>query len=85
MPQKIFVKVHPGARQNKIFGFKNGVLRVDVSAPPSGGKANKALIEILSDEFKVAKSDIIILRGETAKEKVLQIPDGILSLQNKLI
>jgi uncharacterized protein len=85
MSQTICVKVTPRAKQNKIAGFKNGALCVYITAPPVGGKANKALIEFLSDEFGVSKSDILILRGETSRDKVLQFPDGVVTLQNKLI
>jgi|GEM_PF-613265 len=81
---KLTVKVTPRAKQNKIAGWNGDVLRVHVTAPPVDGKANKALVDFLSDEWGVAKSSIKIIKGEIAREKVLEVP-GNVPLQNKLI
>ena len=85
MPQTIKIKVAPRAKQNKIAGWKQDVLRVHVSAPPVDGKANKALIKLLADEWGISKSDIKIVKGETSREKILEIPDNVPTLQNRLI
>jgi len=85
MSQTIHVKVTTRAKQNKILGFKDDILRVHITAVPVNGKANLALIKFLSKEFNIAKSDIHIIHGETSRDKVLEIPDNIPTLQNKLI
>ena len=38
------------------------------------GKANKALIALLAKEFKVPKSKIRILQGETSRDKLVELP-----------
>lgn len=81
---QLVVKVTPRAKENKIVGWKDGVLRVRLAAPPVDGKANAALIDFLSDAWGVSKSSISIVRGETAREKVLEVPDNA-PLQNRLI
>jgi uncharacterized protein len=85
MPQTIKVKLSPRTKQNKIVGWSGDTLRIHVTAPPVDGKANLALIKFLAKEFKVAKSDIKIIKGETSRDKVLEIPKNIPTLQNKLI
>jgi uncharacterized protein YggU (UPF0235/DUF167 family) len=50
-----------------------GRLRVYVTAPPERGKANQAAISLLADLLGVAKSGIRILRGHTARDKVLLV------------
>lgn len=68
----IKLKISPNASKNEIIKTKEGV-KVKITAQPIDGKANKALIEFLSKHFKIPKSSIEILRGETSKEKTLLI------------
>ncbi|CAA7626989.1 DUF167 family protein [Magnetospirillum sp. SS-4] len=50
-----------------------GVLRVQVTAVPEDGKANAALIKLLSKAWKLPKSTIGIVQGATDRRKVLLI------------
>lgn len=50
-----------------------GNLKVKVHAPPVDGKANKELIDFLSEIFDVPKSHIEILSGETSSNKKVKI------------
>ena len=68
----ISVRVRPGARRNDIVR-ENGFLRVWVTAAPEGGKANEAVQKLLADALGVAKSRLVLIRGETAREKVWRL------------
>lgn len=75
---KISVKIVPGAKQNEVvedivdlLGVR--VLKVRVNQPPEDGKANKALIDVLSEYFKVKKSDVEITVGKISRNKIVQI------------
>ena len=46
-------------------------IKVKVTAQPIENKAHKALIEFLSKRFKVPKTSIEIVKGDTSKEKTL--------------
>ena len=70
---RISVRVRPGANRNEVTGFTDNVLHVRVAAPPVKGKANKELIDFLSRLFDVSKSQVTILRGHTARNKVIAI------------
>lgn len=72
---RIDVKVVPNARQAKV-KEEQGRLKVYVTAPAVDGKANAALIETLAEHFHVRKSAIAIVRGETSREKVVEIATG---------
>lgn len=50
-----------------------GKLKVYLTAPAVEGKANQALMEYLSEHFKVKKNQIRIIRGEKSREKVIEI------------
>lgn len=70
---KIFkVRVTPHSRQNKIVE-SDGVLRVYTTVAPENGRANDAVIKALSKHFGVAKSQIKIVRGDTTRDKVIEI------------
>tara|TARA_B100001971_G_C17654065_1_gene269444 strand:- start:55 stop:312 length:258 start_codon:yes stop_codon:yes gene_type:complete len=85
MPQTIKIKLTPRAKQNKILGWKDDVLRVHITAPPVDGNANHALVAFLAKEFGVSKSEINIIKGHASREKFIEIPDNVSALQNKLI
>lgn len=71
--QKIFnVRVTTRAKQNKIVQ-NNDVLRVYTNAVPENGRANTAVIELLSEYFNVPKSKIKILKGLTGRDKIVTV------------
>lgn len=49
------------------------VLRVRVTAPPEGGKANAALIELLASSWRLPKRALTIVSGETARVKRIHV------------
>jgi uncharacterized protein (TIGR00251 family) len=69
----INVKVKPNARQNTVQKIDESNFVVFTTTTPEDGKANKSVIELLSDFFRIAKSKIIIIRGQTSKNKVIEI------------
>ena len=66
------VKVIPNARKNEIKKEKNS-WKVHLTALPEKGKANKLLIELLSEEFRVNKNRIRIVQGEKSRHKIIKI------------
>lgn len=71
--KKIFnVRVTPHAKQNKVVE-NDGVLRVYTTVAPENGRANDAVIELLSEYFDIAKSRIVISKGITSRDKVVII------------
>jgi uncharacterized protein (TIGR00251 family) len=67
------VKVEPRSSKKGISGLIGDSLKVKVHAPPVGGAANEELIEILSKEFGIKKSDIQIVRGNSSRDKIVEI------------
>ena len=67
------VRVQPRASRNHVAGFREGTLRVSVTAPPHDGKANAAVLELLSDSLGIAKSHLQIVRGHTSRDKVVSV------------
>ncbi|MFT4551488.1 MAG: hypothetical protein ACI9S8_000101 [Chlamydiales bacterium] len=65
----ILVKVTPKSGKNLITGWENDELKVRLNAVPEKGAANAELIKFLSKTFKLPKSRIILLRGDTSRHK----------------
>jgi uncharacterized protein (TIGR00251 family) len=84
----INLKVIPNSSKNEICGVildadGEQLLKVKVTAVPDEGKANKALIKFLAEEFSVSKSNIEIISGKTARNKKIllhssEIPNSLL-------
>jgi uncharacterized protein len=69
---RLNIKVIPNAKREKLVE-ETGRLKVYLTAPPVDGKANKALIAFLAEHYNVKKSAVKIVRGETGREKVVEI------------
>ena len=63
------VRAHPGARRNEIRGVQDGMLKVSVTQSPEKGKADKALVELLSKKLGLKKSQIELIAGESSHQK----------------
>jgi len=66
-PVRIAVQGHPGAKRNEVVRFEEGVWHIKIAAPPMEGKANKELIEFLSELLDISKSRIGIDKGATGR------------------
>lgn len=66
----IKIRIVPNSSKNDII-IEEEFVKVKVTAQPIENKANKALIEYLSKTFKVPKTSIEIVKGETSKDKTL--------------
>jgi uncharacterized protein (TIGR00251 family) len=70
---RISLRIQPSAPKNEVAGLVSGVWKIRIAAPPVEGKANREIIEYLSDVLDVSKSSIAIVRGETGRDKVVVV------------
>lgn len=66
------IRVTPHAKQNKVVE-SDDVLRVYTTVAPENGRANAAVVELLSEYFDVPKSRIKILKGLTGRDKIVTV------------
>ena len=71
----IQVKVLPNSKKCDIEKIEENSFRVRVDVAAENGLANRRLIEIFSDYFKVKKSSISILKGFRSRKKIVEIRD----------
>jgi len=73
---KLRIRVSANSKKNG-YEFLNddpvNILKIKINKPAVDGKANKAIIEYLSEVFNVPKSNISILNGEKSSQKCLLI------------
>lgn len=70
------VRVQPRAGRNEIAGVRDGALLIRVTAVPEKGKANKAIIALLSKSLRLPKSTFSLFRGAKSRDKTFAI-EGI--------
>ena len=73
---RLRLRVSPGSRRSEIVGRYGDGWKVRVAAPPEDGRANEAVVELLSKQLEIPRRSISIVSGHTAREKVVQM-DGI--------
>ena len=72
----ISVRVQPRASRDRVLGFRDGTVRVSVTAPPQDGRANAAVLVLLAERLGVAKSRLRIVRGHSSRDKLVAV-EGI--------
>ncbi len=75
------VRVTSNAKEAGVTKTGETSFEVKVDEKPVGGRANKRLLEILSEHFNVPKSRITIVMGEKSRDKMVEIvlenPSGL--------
>ena len=69
---EIAVRVTPKASRNAVV-VEEGTIRVYVTVVPEGGKATAAVVKLLAKALGVAKTRLVLLRGETSRDKVFRL------------
>ena len=76
-PDTLQVQVTPKAKSERIKRVLSAdgtdLYRIYVTAAPEDGKANEAVIKLLSKALGIAKSNLSIIRGHTSRHKVIKI------------
>jgi len=69
------VKVKTSAKKDSISLISENKLKVEIKAKAEDGKANKAIVKLLSEHFSVPQNHITIKRGSRSKNKIIKIED----------
>jgi uncharacterized protein (TIGR00251 family) len=77
------VKIVPRSSKNQIVGWQGDVLKIKIKSPPVDGEANAELVRFLAEALDIPKSKIEIIKGQSAKNKLLRIykPDILAELK----
>jgi len=72
-PVDIRVKAIPGASRDAVAGMLGDRVKVRVSAPPEGGRANKAIEGLIARELGVRPSQVSVVAGTSHAEKTVRV------------
>jgi len=67
------VKAVPGAKRDEVAGRLGDRLKIRVSAPPEGGKANSAIAALLAKALGVKERDAEVVQGFSSAEKTVLV------------
>ncbi len=67
------VLVRPKAGRCRVVGAPGGRVRVEVSAPPEGGRATREAVQTLARALGVPASAVTLLRGERSRHKTVLV------------
>ena len=71
--RRISVKVTPKSSKPGVEQIDENTYIVRVSAIPEKGKANDAVVQLLSEHFGIPKSAVTIAVGKTSRHKIVEI------------
>ncbi|AJZ91160.1 hypothetical protein VW41_20125 [Klebsiella michiganensis] len=67
--------IQPKASRDSLVGAHGDELKVAITAPPVDGQANAHLVKYLAKQFRVAKGQVVIEKGELGRHKQVKIID----------
>lgn len=65
--------IQPKASRDAIIGLHGDEVKVAITAPPVDGQANAHLVKYLAKQFRVAKSQVLLEKGELGRHKQVKI------------
>ena len=69
----LWLYIQPKASRDTIIGLHGDEVKVAITAPPVDGQANAHLVKYLAKQFRVAKSQVLIEKGELGRHKQVKI------------
>lgn len=76
---EIFLYIQPRASRNKVVGLQGEELKVALTAPPVDGAANNACRAFIAKFFKLPKTKVSFVSGETSRHKRLLLEEAELA------
>lgn len=74
----------PRSSQSRVL-WENGVLRIWVHAPPTGGQANQAACRLVAEALRVPTGAVSVAKGGAARDKLIDIADLSDEVLSKLL
>jgi uncharacterized protein (TIGR00251 family) len=70
---RIYIKVIPKSSRSKVEKLADNTYKVWVTVVPEKGRANKEVVKLLAKYFRVSKSQVDIVGGQTTRTKIVDI------------
>ncbi|MFP2912846.1 DUF167 domain-containing protein [Pyxidicoccus sp. 3LFB2] len=70
---ELAVLVQPRASRTRVVGEHDGLLKLQLAAPPVDGEANAALLEFLAKQLGVPRRQITLTAGDASRRKRVKV------------
>jgi uncharacterized protein (TIGR00251 family) len=70
---RLTVVVAPNASRNEIVGRHGDGWKARVAVPPERGRANAALVELISAALGIPRERVSVVAGHTARRKIVAV------------
>ena len=82
----VAIRVQPRASRDQVQGLRDGVIAIQLKAPPVDGEANAALLRFVARALGVRPRSVVLVRGQTSRMKWIQV-EGLTaqSVQERLL
>jgi uncharacterized protein len=70
---RVRLRVSPGARKTELAGRHGDGWKIRVSAPPEGGRANDAVLDVLAERVGLPRRALSIVSGQKSRDKVVEM------------
>jgi len=67
--------IQPRSSKNEVTGIYKDALKIRLTSPPVGGKANKACLQFFAKWLGISPSKISIAQGISSKNKTIKVVD----------
>jgi len=70
---KFSIQIKPNSRKTELIVESDGTLRMNVAAPPTGGKANREIVRWLAKRFRRPSSEVRLVGGFHSRTKIIAV------------
>ena len=70
---RVRLRVVPGAGQTAVVGRQGDAWKVRVTAAPERGRANAAVLELLSDTLALPRASVSLVSGHGGRDKIVEL------------
>jgi uncharacterized protein (TIGR00251 family) len=78
---RLRLRVSPGAGRSAVVGRHGDGWKVRVAAAPERGRANEALVDLLTETLSLPRADVRLVSGSSSRDKIVELagldPDEI--------
>ena len=70
---RLRLRVSPGAQRTELAGRHGDAWKVRVSAPPDRGRANDAVVALLTKRLGLPRGAVSVVSGATSRDKIVEL------------
>ena len=78
------VRAHPRAARARVVLQADDTIEVWITAPAVEGRANAALVTALAERLGLRPREVVLVRGERGRNKLVDLPLDVASLRRAL-